>query len=258
MKAQTSGADTPGDFALRLETEFQRRKTSNSKYSLRAFAKFLELDPSYLSKLLKGKRPLSSAIEKHCSKLLGWSLEPNLAETLTRLKDSYSTLDLDAFLLISEWYHYAIFELIKIKSTQWNADSVASALSISKEQAQDALTRLQRLGLIRKSGLSFNRTHKGVTTLGNKFTTTAFRALQKEILNRAISAMENIPMEMRDQTSMTLAIPSQQIPKAKKMLTRFRRQFCSSMQNAGNLDSVYHLSLSFYPVSSKIEPRSSK
>ncbi len=258
MKSEISSSSAKAQFALRLETEFQKRKAANYRYSLRAFAKFLELDASYLSKLLKGKRPLSPAIEKHCSKLLGWNVPDNLPETLTRLKDTYNTLDLDSFLLISEWYHYAIFELIKIKSTPWNADSVAPALSISKEQAHDALTRLERLGLIRKNGTTFNRTQKGITTLGNKFTTTAFRALQKEILNRAISAMENIPMEMRDQTSMTLAIPSAQIPKAKQMLTRFRRHFCSSMQKQGNLDSVYHLSLSFYPVSSKIERRSSK
>jgi len=39
-----------------LANELGRRRTHNQNYSLRAFARDLEIDPSYLSKLIQGKR----------------------------------------------------------------------------------------------------------------------------------------------------------------------------------------------------------
>ena len=44
-----------------LEWELQRRRSHNSRYSLRAFARDLRLSPSYLSEVLAGKHHLSKA-----------------------------------------------------------------------------------------------------------------------------------------------------------------------------------------------------
>lgn len=45
-----------------LESELQRRKERNSRYSLRAFASFLGIDPSALSRMLSYKQELSIPI----------------------------------------------------------------------------------------------------------------------------------------------------------------------------------------------------
>lgn len=42
-----------------LQKEFSARRKRNPRYSLRAFAKSLQLDSSTLSKLLRKKRPLT-------------------------------------------------------------------------------------------------------------------------------------------------------------------------------------------------------
>ena len=42
-----------------LQTEMKRRKTKNPRYSLRAFARFLDIDPSALSRVLAMKQDLS-------------------------------------------------------------------------------------------------------------------------------------------------------------------------------------------------------
>lgn len=46
-------------FVKVLRDELARRKTRNSRYSLRAFARFLEIDPASLSRVLSGKQDLS-------------------------------------------------------------------------------------------------------------------------------------------------------------------------------------------------------
>jgi plasmid maintenance system antidote protein VapI len=42
-----------------LTREFEQRRERKPSYSLRAFARFIELDPSHLSKVFRGQRGLS-------------------------------------------------------------------------------------------------------------------------------------------------------------------------------------------------------
>ena len=47
------------NFQTCLRNELERRCKANPAYSLRAFAKFLGVDPSFLSKVLSGKREVT-------------------------------------------------------------------------------------------------------------------------------------------------------------------------------------------------------
>jgi len=47
------------DYRLVLKAELERRRSRNASYSLRAFARDLELSPSRLSRVLNGKEALS-------------------------------------------------------------------------------------------------------------------------------------------------------------------------------------------------------
>ena len=51
--------DLEADYRKILWTEYEMRKSKNKRFSLRAFAKFLNIDPSYLIKVIKGKAALS-------------------------------------------------------------------------------------------------------------------------------------------------------------------------------------------------------
>ena len=69
-------------FRIVLQTEFDRRRSANRRYSLRAFARALSVDHSTLSQILRGRRRLtgrnvralglrlrltSPAIAEHCA-----------------------------------------------------------------------------------------------------------------------------------------------------------------------------------------------
>ena len=140
----------------RLNEELKSRRVRNPRYSLRSYARFLELDPSYLSKLLKSKRVLHPAMAQHCALKLGWTDFESNSVTGQTLRDSYRTLDVDAFHLISQWHHYAIFELLKVKRS-WNEQKIAEAFGIDRSVAIDAIGRLLRLGVIKKTSSGFSR-----------------------------------------------------------------------------------------------------
>ena len=63
----------PVDEALRnsIKETLARRKAKNPAYSLRAFARFLEMSPSFLSEISSGRKGLSRARERALREKLG-------------------------------------------------------------------------------------------------------------------------------------------------------------------------------------------
>ena len=59
------------DFRVHLQNEFIDRCKKNPRYSLRAFARSLEIDSSSLSRLLNGKRMVSKTMHLVLGEKLG-------------------------------------------------------------------------------------------------------------------------------------------------------------------------------------------
>jgi PAS domain S-box-containing protein len=70
-----------------LELELNRRKNNNSRYSLRAFAKFLDIGPATLSRILNGQQDLSIAITKKILNKLKVSSEERVLFISSVLKE---------------------------------------------------------------------------------------------------------------------------------------------------------------------------
>src|SRR3984957_9168996 len=59
----TSLGEVPsGDFRMILQRELLLRCERNPQYSLRSFAKSLQIDPSTLSQILRGKRSITASL----------------------------------------------------------------------------------------------------------------------------------------------------------------------------------------------------
>jgi uncharacterized protein (TIGR02147 family) len=248
-------------FRLFLQCEYIKRCKVNSRYSLRAYARLLRIDPSTLSQALRGKRTLSKVQQLKLGTRLGlgpmemarfWD-DPERDSSYAQTS-SAKELTLDAFQVISDWYHYAIFELVTVKGFSPEPKWIAKKLGITPTEAQIALERLLRLELVQVG--EDGRYLQGVplvTTTGNPFTAVAFRKLQAQVLRMAGQALEEVPMELRDQTSMTMAIPLRRMAEAKAAIKKFRREFCEEFQKTEDRDAVYQLGISFYPLTRDVE-----
>lgn len=254
------------DFRSYLQAELIRRCRANPKYSLRAFARTLRIEPSALSKILNGKRRITTVMFRQLSKRL--ALDPVLAEKLQPPSQAprsqakaqaaptgdfapkdYRQLSLDMFQIISDWYHYAILELTQLNGFKPEPRWVARKLGITVSEVNIAVERLERIGFLKITSEGKWIDESGaVTTVGNEFTAIAFRKLQRQILEKAIDALEEIPMEERDQSSMTLVANSRLLPQAKERIKRFRRELTRFLKSEGPYDTVYHLGVSLYPV----------
>ena len=184
-------------FQKRLEDELCKKQRTNPKYSMRAFAKYLELDSSELSAVLKNKRGLTAEkAQKVCDKL---NLSPaeknefmisirNRKPSLNKMSkitpSAYKELMENEmnYRVIAEWEHYALLSLLKVENFQHDIKWIAKKLDISTLRVQNVLTNLEAVGLI-------NRDEDGtITECQDDVTTTddvssgALKAAHKEAL----------------------------------------------------------------------------
>lgn len=248
-------------FRIFLREELEKRIERNPKFSLRAFARMLNVEPSSLSQILNAKRKLTDSMCLRLGKMLDLSphefnsLMDRKLDDKNRRASTYDSLSPEHFNVIADWYHYAILELTHLDGFIPTAQFVAKVLKISIPQVQSAVERLCRLGYMRIKNEQWIDQSGDVTTMGNPYTTPAFRKLQTHVLQKAIDAMEEIPYELRSQTSMTLPVSLERLEEAKEKIHKFRRELSDFLREGSSKDEVYHLSLSLYPVSDLSEQR---
>ncbi|MGK5081763.1 DUF4423 domain-containing protein [Bdellovibrionota bacterium FG-1] len=260
---------------LLLQRELERRCKANPRYSLRAFAKALELSPTILSLVLSGKRPLSrqaahriadrlSLRSDECLALLDWANTKPLRRALAPPpsssplnETSVYQMSLDSFALISDWYHYAILSLLEIPGAQFEASWIARHLGISHIEATAAMERLQRMEIVDQVDGRWKQATAPIR-IGNNVPTAATKKFQKQLMLKAIESIENEPEENRDFSSMTFAIDPAQIPYAREEIRKFRRTLAQDLEARGSPKRVYQFTVQIFPVSQPLKETEKK
>jgi transcriptional regulator with XRE-family HTH domain len=243
------------DLKSYLQEELVLRCNRNPSYSLRSFAKALDLSPSFLSKILNGQRRITDQVFQKVATHL--DLEPKQIEQLSENKNSllcesnFKNLQIEYFKMISDWYHYALLELTHCEGFRNSPDWIASKLGITVNQAKAAIERLLHLELLEMKNGKLCATTGGNTTTKNDFTDFAFKKMQDDLLKKAIHSLWNDNLNERDHTSICMAIDPSDLPEVKKRLTKMRREICQYLERPQKKKrtQVYNLSLSFFSLS---------
>lgn len=229
-----------------LRSEFVERCRTNPNYSLRAYARYLSVDQSLLSKILRGERVISKRnASAFCAKL---GLNPSRLSWHND-KEQFTPLADDQINFISEWYHFAILEIIKTNSFKSDEKWLAKRLGLNVEVVRTAVQRLQRLKLIEIDGGKWRVLSANNSWTNNEYTTEARRRLQRDFLKMSLDAVESIPFAERDNGSLTIAIDKKRLPEFKEKLKQIRHELNDYFQADGEFDEVYQLTMSFFPLS---------
>jgi uncharacterized protein (TIGR02147 family) len=236
-----------------LSKTFLELLKGNSAYSLRSFAKSIDMDPSLVSKVINRKRnPSMGFIEKFFSKVdfeefALFSEEKNQLEMDDG--ETYENFE-DWCHIIANWYYPAICELTRLKEYRCEPLWIAERLGITKVQVEIALLRLEKVKMILKdqNGI-YKRNPNNLTNISNNKRTNEFlRNLQIQFLEKSRTALENIPRHKRDHTNITMAIDTRLIPRAKERIKNFRRELSDELQVSGEYNEVYQLSIGLFPI----------
>ncbi len=256
-----SKSETQRSFRFVLQDELAKRCSLNPNYSLRSFARSLSVSPAALSDMLNNKRPITHKMKERIGFQLG--LSPQDLESFTakphgnsKIKTeaapelTFQPVAIDVFSVISEPYHYAILELIKTNSFKWDFKWISQRLQLTISEVKIAVERLERVGLLKREdgGTVIDTTHGNRSDLRDGYSSEAQRRSLIRSHEFVIEAIKTVPVEHRDNTTMTMAVNKKDLPKARQLMKEFRRRFCVELESSHDLDEVYQLAISFVPI----------
>lgn len=251
-----------------LHEELNRRIRANSQYSLRSFAKQISIDASLLSKILKNTRPMTPENAKRivqksqmsdAEKKLFWDsfieyresrIQQSVEQVMAGVDPRESEERLisnDTFQMIAGPEHYILTELTRTKNFISDVPWISKRLGLSTVQTRECIRRLVRVGLLEEKEKRWVRKTGRFTTSDKSITDAALKHHQQKVLEGAQRALDQIAIDIRSQSSMTIAINPKKIPLAKKMIQEFVNQL-SNVLEAGPLEEVYQLSVSLFPA----------
>lgn len=259
-----------------LNEQLEARSARNSSYSLRAFARDLEINPSRLSQILSKKKGLSekgaidlafklglnereneyfilsakaqharsTKAKKEASKSLSEKLSPTSSPTM---------IDLREFEQAHNWYHMALLELVELKDCEHTAQWFAKKLKLKKNIVTNALDRLEKIGwLVLENGIYRASSVASETT--NDIPSSTIKKYHEEILSKAEQSLFIDDVKNREFTNMTLAFSQNQMEEAKMAIRSFQKEFAEKFYpKTQEKDSVYQLSVQLFRLDSNLE-----
>ncbi len=241
-----------------LHQEFLRRKSLNVKYSIRAFAKSIGVTSGRICEYFSGKRKVTLKMAHKIS--LAFKDENQRQSFIRAVEEDiefssenadYFQLQQDHYEVIAEWHHYAILNLIKLDTFIYDSDWIATRLGITKSKVENSINKMLRLELIKEvrdnSGITtIIRNHKGLTTTED-IPSEALKEGHRQNIQQSLDAIDEIDIELRDISSITMAVNPKTINKAKEKIRAFRREMQELMEE-GNKEEVYNLNIQLIPL----------
>ena len=243
-----------------LKEVFTQRQKANAYYSLRAYARDLKVHPSTLSLILKEKRklPLKNLKTVTAALNLSPSKENLFKESFYRTKARLDDIKIneefkDRYLLdeayhdiIAEWEHYAILSLIETKDFKSQPEFIAKKFGINKERAEIVIENLIRANLLINENGKYRLTQNPLRTTED-ISSKALRKSHIETLDMGKNKLEEVELEFRDFSSMTIAVNHEKLAEAKTIIREFRQKLASLLRD-GEKTEVYQVAIQLYPL----------
>lgn len=255
------------DYRKIISEEFEARCARNPRYSLRAFARFLEIDPPALSKILNGQRGLSpkSALAIADRLSLGGprrQLFVDSAEALhgrsrasrdlarQRLRNfetPFTRLGEDTLEVLRDWHHFAILELVGMPSFRGGIPEIAEQLGLSPAEAAASVERLVRVKCLEmRDGTYVSR--EPFTWGPDGITSETLCDFHRGFLDRARHSLTAEDSERRDHSTLILAVDEARLPQMRAFIRKFHKEFLAEFGSPPEKSAVFGLSVQCFKL----------
>ncbi|MDA8792003.1 TIGR02147 family protein [Bacteriovoracaceae bacterium] len=256
------------DYLFFIRNEFDGRLRYNPQYSLRAFARDLDISPSRLSEILNRKGGLSEKSAIKIAKKLKLNLEEQsyflalVNHNFSRSKEKqllarkviqdhknnkYFMLSSDTFKLISDWEYYAILSAVQLDAYTGNDEWLAKKLDITLERLEECFRILLKLKLLKIEKDRYILVNEKVSTTDG-IPSFALRASHKQNLIQAMESVDGSENDLRNISSISMAIDKSKLPEAFEKIKKFRRELSDFLED-GERNEVYNLNVQLIPIS---------
>lgn len=247
-----------------------QRLARPSVVSSRWMALRLSIDPSLLSKILAAERHLATShIEPICEltglsgdeaeyfrilvqygKAKGHKEAQSCFRRMAQLR-KISPVPLEGVQSAywQNWENVAIRELLSCGDVKDDPEAIGRRIrpTLSPRRVRQSLSTLSELGLATLDERGIWRRTEPFLRDGPNVDPAVLRHFHKEGLLLAAEAIESIPKELRDLSSLTLAIPENGYPQVVELLKEFRQRILATISGMDKPDRVYQLGLHLIP-----------
>lgn len=254
------------------------KRKKNKSYSLRAYARDLDLSASRLDGILKGKFGLSPIAAGKVADLLQLSLGDKLlfqemvesehsrspisrkaakASVKKTLKEpSIDQIDHRQYMHRLSWKTFAILEMIENPLFKNDPEWIANCLEISVRETKSLLADLEKSGAVVSTENKLTKTKDFVYVAGtNKY--EAIKSFQEEILHKTERSINKRGPGEVAFGSWVISVDQKRIPEAQQVLNEFLQSFCKKFGRLGlhpdeepfkDRNAVYSISGYFVPL----------
>lgn len=244
---------------LALQKYFARKQKASKGFSMRALARKLDVSPSFLSRIMNGKKPVPEDLLGKLAKALDVEPEMITADPATRaLKREFSTAKAEEFEIVPQnaeqilrnWFYLAVLEVTTLKDYDGTPAQIAHKLGLAEPAVDVALRELESFGLLaRKNGLPVKAKDKMrfASATGSKFIRKFHDEMMEQaqmILRKPVSDED---FQKRLMTGVTLSATPEAVQVAKRKLAKCLYEIANELMSEPGSE-VYHLAMQLFPL----------
>ncbi|UOF02093.1 TIGR02147 family protein [Bdellovibrio reynosensis] len=250
--------------------ELERRQRKNPSYSLRAFARDLEVPCSRLSEIINNKVGLSESRAVNLATKLNLSASERdffvdlalaeharsavlreMAQKRVQVRqEAFEKIGEDEFAVISDWHYTAILQLLHLDNFETSIENIASRLGLSLDTVEKSLDRLETLKMVTKDENKWvSVSQKYSSSYGAS--SEAARNFYSQMQNKAAEAMDIANRKRWDMGCTVVATDSSKAKEISEKIRKFRLEIMQELHSSNNKDTLFALSTSFFEVTER-------
>lgn len=260
------------DYQAFLREYCDWRKNVHAYFSLRYIGGKVGLDAGLVVRILQGKRHVSIKKIPDFASLLklgkrraeyfellvhyGRSKTDREAQRYFESLIAFTAMggkqvDRSQYEFYREWYYTAVRELLYVYPFRGDYEKLAGMLvpAITPKEARKAVALLEELGMIRKDGQGGYALADNYLTTGEEWRSFAVKGFQRKALDLAVHALEHLPKEVRDISTVSLTINGEGLEKIRERVRVFQKEMLEISEQSGQGDRVYQVNLQIFPLS---------
>lgn len=263
------------DYHKYLDDFYRERKAQDSNFSFRYIALKVGIDHALIVKVFQGKRHLGIRSIAAFAKLMGLNKRKSeyfeLLVHYGKAKHNHEIkhyfekilgfsdidekkIDADYYEFYQKWYYTAVREVINLKSFKDDYEWLSGVVvpTITPAEAKKAVKLLTRMGFIKLNTQGFYSLATPFITSGASWQSIAIRNFQKECAALAIQALDTIPKEDRDISTVTLTLNDEGFSRIRESVSRFQRELIEIAATCSDVNRAYQVNVHLFPISKSV------
>ncbi len=258
------------DYRAYLKDALREKQAKNPSFSYRLAAAGMGIGSGTLSRILNGSRHIGPELLPKTVALLG--IKRREAEYFRLLVEFQSTkneqrkvqcynellkmrccrgalVSGEKYRFFENWYHVALFELLRIVGEN-DAELLNSLFikPVGKVKIKKALELLRSLGYITQRPDNKIYTTEPFLTTGDVWENMAVHRFQEEVSKLASEAINMLPKEERDFSTLTMALSTEAFGKVREVIKKARAEIAEIERKCNNPQRVYQINFQCFPL----------